>query len=473
MQETAKTRVGRRCSGHRGKRRFVGVIVAAGMGVWLFSGNSRALAADECAHICPATDCNNNNLADSCDVSCDNDGDFCGTSGCDILSCEDHGCGYSNDCNNNGIPDECEDDCNADGVPDDCEDACCLGDVCTNLDAGCCTTQGGTPRGEGTTCTSTVACCFDFDCADLDPECCLAQGGVAAGPGSDCDSGICDSEGFACCKADGADENNLPVPWCDNYSLYICVDLGGTPLSTTLGCAALQLIADEDGDGVIDDCDNCTPSYDDCDFPFDCDNLLQVDGDLDGVGNTCDNCVTDENDDQADADGDAIGDLCDNCSSIANAPRQGSCLNGDPVACDEDADCDTSPGFGDGICSADQEDCDTDGAGDVCEADCDDDGIPDDCDTDIDNDGVDNGDDICDYTPGTLTVDDDGVFIGTVRADLDGDCDVDDDDADLLDALIGDSTCDPMDGVPSEGELCDGQAQCAPCNSCCLLPPLR
>lgn len=49
------------------------------------------------------------------------------------------------------------------------------------------------------------------------------------------------------------------------------------------------------------------------------------------------------------------------------------------------------------------------------------DGASDDCDTDIDNDGVRNDDDVCDFTPLGLVVQDNG----TVPSDLDGDCNVD------------------------------------------------
>ncbi|HUN81778.1 MAG TPA: hypothetical protein VMV81_09750, partial [Phycisphaerae bacterium] len=45
-----------------------------------------------------ATDCNNNGIPDDCDISC-------GATGgpCDIP-----GCGTKSDCNNNGLPDDCD-----------------------------------------------------------------------------------------------------------------------------------------------------------------------------------------------------------------------------------------------------------------------------------------------------------------------------------------------------------------------------
>ncbi|MBN2454177.1 thrombospondin type 3 repeat-containing protein [Candidatus Woesearchaeota archaeon] len=61
---------------------------------------------------------------------------------------------------------------------------------------------------------------------------------------------------------------------------------------------------DADGDGILDENDNC---------PLDS-NADQADTDsdgADGVGDVCDNCPLDSNADQADTDSDGIGDVCD------------------------------------------------------------------------------------------------------------------------------------------------------------------
>ncbi len=60
-------------------------------------------------------------------------------------------------------------------------------------------------------------------------------------------------------------------------------------------------VLDRDGDGVLDNVDNCPAKT-----PPD-----QTDTDGDGVGNLCDNCPLDGNPDQADADLDGDGDACD------------------------------------------------------------------------------------------------------------------------------------------------------------------
>ncbi len=72
---------------------------------------------------------------------------------------------HSSDCNENGVPDECDiadgtsDDVNQSGVPDECE---------------------------------LQACCYDFDsCSDLFPEDCLAQEGQPQGVGTLCQAGPC------------------------------------------------------------------------------------------------------------------------------------------------------------------------------------------------------------------------------------------------------------------------------------------
>jgi hypothetical protein len=99
--------------------------------------------------------------------------------------------------------------------------------------------------------------------------------------------------------------------------------------------------ADPDGDGAINEHDNCpdfaNPDQEDDDndqVGDSCDNCLtiantdQVDNDDDGHGNLCDNCPDTPNSDQIDTDEDLIGNACDNCPDVANPDQLDSDSNG-------------------------------------------------------------------------------------------------------------------------------------------------
>lgn len=64
-------------------------------------------------------DCNENGIADSCDVSCAG------------IGCAPETCGAFADCNNNGVPDDpmCEADCNGNNIPDSCDLRDCQGEL--------------------------------------------------------------------------------------------------------------------------------------------------------------------------------------------------------------------------------------------------------------------------------------------------------------------------------------------------------
>ncbi|NIO45152.1 MAG: hypothetical protein GTN36_06415 [Candidatus Aenigmarchaeota archaeon] len=76
-----------------------------------------------------------------------------------------------------------------------------------------------------------------------------------------------------------------------------------------------NLGSDTDGDGIVDNWDNC---------PY-VSNLGQEDTDLDGIGDVCDNCPNDSNPDQIDTDLDGIGDVCDNCPNAPGIPELLGC----------------------------------------------------------------------------------------------------------------------------------------------------
>lgn len=326
--------------------------------------------------------------------------------------------------------------------------ACYLpGDDCIEIDGICCDDQGGTPGGFGSECPvpEPEACQLpDGTCTDVIPSDCTASNGTPLGAGTVC------AELGACCLKSASKLLLPPFDTCVITDWQACYNtMAGFPGRPGTNCSDLS---DNDlpyPDHMPDVCDNCPgienePHLDpaaDCDGsgvidaptedPIDRDgdgipDYVQCDTDLDGTGNMCDNCESDPNgwwdgpNDQLDCDGDEIGDVCD------------------PIPLE-----------------------------------CDDDGFDDDCDDDIDGDGVPNDVDVCDYTPGPVPTAG-GVDIireeghplrGTFLGDLDGDCDVDDQDRDLLlDSYTNEASCAYADGTCNRELDCTG---CGPCDSCC------
>lgn len=92
------------------------------------------------------------------------------------------------------------------------------------------------------------------------------------------------------------------------------------------------------------------------------------DRDGDGILNNADNCADEQNANQSDVDGDGVGDVCDNCQLVANPPRATPGTER-PVQRDHDGDgrgdpCDLCPHL---IGTGTDTDADADGIGDACD----------------------------------------------------------------------------------------------------------
>ena len=145
-------------------------------------------------------DCNGNGIPDECELE-------------------------SNDCNNNGILDECDiangtsPDVNpTDGVPDECQGipngACCIGSQCIMGTEISCTSNGGDYLGNGIACSSdscgtsgTGACCLLGTCIEATLENCFVSGGSFAGVFATCNETNCPSS----CSGDVNNDGTVQI----------------------------------------------------------------------------------------------------------------------------------------------------------------------------------------------------------------------------------------------------------------------
>jgi hypothetical protein len=200
----------------------------------------------------------------------------------------------ANDCNGNGVPDECDPDADGDGAIDDCDD-------CTDVDGD----GWGQDLGAGLDCPNGT----DPDCDD--------DGTNATDP---------DVDNF-CGTDDNCPEDNNPGQ--DDAD----GDGNGNPCDV---CPGHDDYADDDGDGVPNGCDICE-GHDD-----------NADADEDGTPDGCDGCPNDPLKvepgtcgcgvaDEGDSDGDGVLDCVDECPGIDDSifasgeGRAASCVGAIPT----------------------------------------------------------------------------------------------------------------------------------------------
>ena len=202
---------------------------------------------DECE-----ADCNANGVPDDCDITTGGQPD-CNQNGvpdeCDISS------GTSQDCNLNGVPDECEPDCNANGVADAC-------DISSGTSPDC--NSNGVPD-----------------------EC-----DIASSTSQDCNSNGMPDECEADCNANGVpddcDITTGGVPDCNLNGVPDECDISsGTSQDCNLNGVPDECEADCNANGVPDDCDITSGTSPDCNsngVPDECDIASSTSEDKNGDG---------------------------------------------------------------------------------------------------------------------------------------------------------------------------------------------
>lgn len=116
--------------------------------------------------------------------------------------------------------------------------------------------------------------------------------------------------------------NDLSLYWCNADVQNAETGDTGTPGKPNTTCTPPG--KDKDGDGTVNEKDNCLYYA----------NPDQQDLDQDGLGDACDICPKIADKDQTDGDSDFIGDACDNCPKYPNPEQKDSNGNGFGDFCD-------------------------------------------------------------------------------------------------------------------------------------------
>ena len=344
----------------------IATVVGGNRYAWFSSNDFPFLAFDNAVITCGllgSEDCNSNGIPDECELVPD-----CNSNGtpddCELVpDCNSDGvpdaCQLTPDCNANGIPDDCDipPDCNTNGIPDDCE-----------VPPDC--NSNGVP-----------------DVCELVPDC------NSDGIPDDCQL-------LPDCNTNGIPDDCELIPDCNTNGIPDACEL--VPDCNTNGIPDVcELVPDCNANGIPDACDIASGASIDCNsngVPDDCDIAMGTSLDCQPNG---------------------IPDECD----IASGASVDLNLNGVPDECKPDCNGNNIPDFIDILFGASLDcqpngipdeceltpDCNSNGIPDACELtpDCNSNGIPDDCETDCNTNGV---PDDCDISSGTsMDTDTDGI----------------------------------------------------------------
>ena len=173
------------------------------------------------------------------------------------------------------------------------------------------------------------------------------------------------------------DGGNYVCTFVRNDSLYSTTtcDTGFTwSMPVPVGAASVNLVDEYRATDLTSDATRTVFEYaSGSEILLSLESMEFVDGDGDGYLNECDNCELIANSDQTDSDGDGVGDVCDNCPLVGNYYQSDLDHDGQGDLCDDDIDGD---GYANEVDNCeltynpDQTDSDGDGIGDACEGCC-------------------------------------------------------------------------------------------------------
>ena len=371
---------------------------------------------------------------------------------------------YSDDCDDNGVPDECQEDCDGNGVADVCQTD---GDCDANGQIDVCEIADGAADCDDDlvldSCQLEDGTAFDCNANQTLDSCDIADGAadcnangvpdsceIASGEADDCDAnGVIDS-----CELAGSDCNENGVldrceADCDDNGVPDECDLAGGASD----CNANQTLDVCELDG--NDC-NANQTLDSCelaDGATDCNanqtlDVCELDGNDCNANQTLDVCELAAG--AADCNANQALDVCELAAGAADCDDNGvldvcqdDCDdNGQPDVCDlagGAADCNANQTLDVCELAAGAADCDDNGVLDVCQADCNDNGTP----------------DVCDLTAGTSL--DCNTNAQPDECDIAGEVSNDVNDNGTPDECEAD--CDD-NGVPDAYELANGATDC-------------